>query len=76
MKMVCDNWKKSNPDIIQIFGHRNIEDTPIKVNSCCYNLEGSVEFGGYLRMITVSKDLPIEEKTNKEQCCCNWRKYD
>lgn len=65
MKMVCDNWKKSNPDIIQIFGHRNIEDTPIKVNSCCYNLEGSVEFGGYLRMITVSKDLPIEEKQIK-----------
>lgn len=65
MKMVCDNWEKSNPDIIQIFGHRNIEDTPIKVNSCCYNLEGSVEFGGYLRMITVSKDLPIEEKQIK-----------
>lgn len=65
MKMVCDNWKKSNPDIIQIFGNRNIEDTPIKVNSCCYNLEGSVEFGGYLRMITVSKDLPIEEKQIK-----------
>lgn len=62
MKVVCDNWEKSNAEIIQIFGHRNIEDTPIRVNSCCYNLEGSVEFGGYLRMITVNKDLSIEEK--------------
>ena len=65
MKLVCDNWEKSNANIIQIFGHRNIEDTPIKVNSCCYNLEGSVEFGGYLRMLTVNKDLTIEEKQIK-----------
>jgi len=65
MKDVCDNWEKYNPNILQIFGHRNIEDTPIKVNSCCYNLEGSVEFGGYLRMITFDKDLTIQEKQIK-----------
>lgn len=62
MRTICDNWKRLNPDIIQIFGHRNIEDTPIKVNDCCYNLEGSVEFGGYLRMITINKNLTIDEK--------------
>ena len=62
MKDVCNNWEKFNPDIIQIFGHRNIEDLPIKINNNCYNLEGNVEFGGYLRMITVNKDLKIEEK--------------
>lgn len=65
MRMVCDNWEKANPDVIQIFGHRNVEDTPIRVNSCCYNLEGSVEFGGYLRMIAVDKNSIIEEKQIK-----------
>ena len=62
MKMVCENWERTNPNIIQIFGHRNVEDNPIKINSCCYNLEGNVEFGGYLRVITINKDLSIDEK--------------
>lgn len=39
MKQVCDNWERENSDIIQVFGHRNIEGLPINVNSCCYNLE-------------------------------------
>ena len=65
MNIICNNWENLNSDIIQIFGHRNIQDQPIKINSCCYNLEGGVESGGYLRMITVNKDLSIEEKQIK-----------
>lgn len=60
MKQVCENWKKFNPDIIQVFGHRNVEDNPININNCCYNLEGNVEFGGHLRMI----DFEVDENDN------------
>ena len=56
MREVADNWNKANPDIKQIFGHRNIEDSPIQINESCYNLEGGVEHGGHLRMITFFKD--------------------
>lgn len=38
-------------DIIQIHGHRNITKSPTQINRRCYNLEGQVEFGGYLRMV-------------------------
>ena len=60
MLQVCENWKNSNPNIIQVFGHRNVEDNPIKINDCCYNLEGNVEFGGYLRMI----DFGVDKNNN------------
>ena len=52
MQDVCTTWNKCNPDIIQVFGHRNVEDVPIKVNSNCFNLEGNVEYNGYLRAVT------------------------
>lgn len=59
MKKVCENWERCNSNIIQIFGHRNVEDNPIEINNCCYNLEGNVEFGGYLRMVDFDKDLKV-----------------
>jgi predicted phosphodiesterase len=37
---------------IQVHGHRNETNMPIQVNSSAFNLNGNVEFGGYLRAIT------------------------
>ena len=39
----------------QIHGHRNETNEPIKVNDATWNLNGDVEFGGYLRGVTLSK---------------------
>lgn len=50
METVCENFEKNNPKVIQVFGHRNVEDKPICLGNC-FNLEGAVEFGGYLRSI-------------------------
>lgn len=40
----------------QIHGHRNIEDLPVKCTERCFNLEGQVELGGHLRVVTLDKD--------------------
>jgi len=40
----------------QIHGHRNSQNFPIQHNSQCFNLEGKVEFGGELRIVTLSKN--------------------
>lgn len=40
----------------QIHGHRNIEDLPIKATERCFNLEGQVEMGGHLRVVTLDKN--------------------
>lgn len=39
----------------QIHGHRNIEDLPVQVSSRCFNLEGQVEVGGHLRVVTLDE---------------------
>lgn len=39
----------------QIHGHRNIEDLPVQVSSRCFNLEGQVEMGGHLRVVTLDE---------------------
>ena len=40
----------------QIHGHRNIYRLPIDMYEHSYNLEGKVEFGGYLRAVLLSGD--------------------
>lgn len=40
----------------QIHGHRNIEDLPIKTTERCFNLEGQIETGGHLRVVTLDKN--------------------
>lgn len=40
----------------QIHGHRNIEDLPIKATDRCFNLEGQVEIGGHLRVVTLDNN--------------------
>ena len=55
----------SPADCIQIHGHRNVDAVPVQVNDKCYNLEGKVEFGGYLRTVTLHKDGTIEPHEQK-----------
>ena len=50
-KAFCDNTDENTH---QIHGHRNIANSPIKSADRCYNLEGQVEFGGYLRAIQIT----------------------
>ena len=40
----------------QIHGHRNIEDLPIKATERCFNLEGQIETGGHLRVVTLDEN--------------------
>ena len=40
----------------QIHGHRNIEDLAVKCTDRCFNLEGQVEIGGHLRVVTLDKN--------------------
>ena len=40
----------------QIFGHRNTEDSPIAMSDRCFNLEGAIEQGGYLRAVVLDAD--------------------
>jgi len=40
----------------QIHGHRNPKSLPIQLNDRCFDLEGSVEFGGNLRAVDLSHD--------------------
>lgn len=43
----------TDSNTFQVHGHRNRQASPIQVNSSCFNLEGKVEFGGELRIITL-----------------------
>ena len=45
---------------IQIFGHRNVQDVPIDMGHRCYNLEGKIEFGGYLRCVELEHGQSIK----------------
>lgn len=58
--------KNSKPDEYQIHGHRNIQCHPIKVNERNFNLEGKIEQGGYLRIVTLNEAgfEPIQIKNN------------
>lgn len=40
----------------QIFGHRNTEESPVKLSDRTYLLEGRVEFGGQLRVVTLDEN--------------------
>lgn len=67
-------FSEQNPNWLQIHGHRNTKNLPIiaTINSC--NLEGKIEFGGHLRIVTLEhvngehisgiKITPIEIKND------------
>ena len=53
---VADTFFETTPDnYIQIHGHRNTKQLPVRVNDRVYNLEGQVEYGGCLRCVQVDR---------------------
>lgn len=62
---------KLENQIYQVHGHRNFYNSPIQVNNSVFNLEGSVERGGYLRTVTFNledgKVISIESKEFKNE---------
>jgi predicted phosphodiesterase len=51
----------------QIHGHRNIHKFQIRAAENSFNLEGRIEYGEYLRIVTLNKEngfVPIEVKNN------------
>ena len=56
-KSFVDNCNKNGTQIISIHGHRNIYDDDVVLNDgMTYNLEGHIEHGGSLRILTIDKD--------------------
>lgn len=58
--------KNTDSNTYQIYGHRNTKSAPIKISERCFNLEGKVEFGGYLRVVQLDKEgfHTVEIKNN------------
>ena len=46
----------SAQDWLQVHGHRNAQELPIEAAPRSFNLEGQVEFGGHLRIMTLEGD--------------------
>lgn len=54
---VAKSFERLIPEnVYQIFGHRNTEGLPVKMFDRTFNLEGRVEFGGQLRIVTLDED--------------------
>lgn len=67
----CQESFEVESDIVQIHGHRNPRNLPVKQSANSYNLEGRVEFGGCLRAVNISSTgidtIEIKNNTyNKE----------
>lgn len=45
----------TSEEVYQIHGHRNIYRLPVRASKRSFNLEGQVEFGGHLRVVTLSE---------------------
>lgn len=52
MDKICNHFSRFD-STIQIFGHRNNNDVPIKINNNCYNVCGFPEYGGDLKAVTI-----------------------
>lgn len=68
----------TGPDVFQVHGHRNGGDINIDHYERSFNLEGQVEFGGALRVITLSREgwTPLYIQ-NMADCPENpWRKKE
>ena len=53
MESVAQSWSFNHPGMIQVFGHRNVNNVTAKINEDVYCLEGKVEFNGCLRILEV-----------------------
>ena len=55
-KAVAETFERvMPPNVYQIFGHRNTEDSPVQMSERTFNLEGHVEFGGKLRAVELDE---------------------
>jgi predicted kinase/predicted phosphodiesterase len=69
------NLTKSN--VYQIHGHRNMQSYPTQINSRCFNLEGKVEFGGFLRVVHLDQsgfeviEIPAQPKVSNQNVTQN-----
>lgn len=51
-KKVAKTWMKTTgKNQYQVFGHRNTKGSPVELKGRVFNLEGNVEYGGYLRAV-------------------------
>ena len=51
-EIVAESWmNNTSSNMYQIYGHRNTKNLDIHIKDRVYNLEGKVEFGGYLRIV-------------------------
>lgn len=64
---LCDAAFAANTpgNTIQIHGHRNVKHLPVQTNDKCFNLEGGVEHGGFLRCVRLLPDGAIETVETK-----------
>lgn len=54
---IAQNFDRLAPaNVYQVYGHRNTKALPIEISERCFNLEGAVEFGGDLRVVTLDRD--------------------
>ncbi len=51
---------------LQVHGHRNSRELPVEAAPGSYNLEGQVEFGGHLRVMTLTADAGQVEAATRE----------
>lgn len=59
-KIYNEYMEKQNEKIYQIHGHRNYYAIPYNQYEYSYNLDGNIENGGYLRVITLEEDGAIK----------------
>lgn len=70
---INDNFMKTAPNnTYQIHGHRNGYHAPTQINERCFCLEGQVEQGGHLRIVTLDKNgfTPVEIRNLKTKKTC------
>lgn len=67
---VVDNSFLNNtkPDVYQVHGHRNTEDSPIRINEKCFDLDGRVEAWGNLRALELDKKGFTEKEIPNDKC--------
>ncbi len=78
VEKVAEAFRRTAPvDCFQIFGHRNTKAVPLRMDDRVFNLEGQVEYGGYLRCLQVSHEgiCPVEIKNEVYKSPEDERRY-
>lgn len=63
---MCDETfcQNSGEDVYSFHGHRNISEEPVQVNDRAFNLEGQIELGGNLRVVTLTPGKSYGDRLN------------